>query len=115
MIPEQRHRMIFYPVNRPEMIQHWPCVWEEHKVGTLGAGDLHHACWQACHTLSRVQVIVLILIVIILVVVVQLVCIQIATSATGSAGSNLTPEHHVLVVVDIVHGQPVPGHLQPAK
>ena len=54
-------------------------------------------------------------IVIILVVVVQLVCIQIATSATGSAGSNLTPEHHVLVVVDIVHGQPVTGHLQPAK
>jgi len=60
MIPKQRHRRILYSVFRPEMLQHWPCIRVEHKVVTLGAGDLYHAIWQACHALLGVQDIVLV-------------------------------------------------------
>merc|ERR1712181_29754 len=40
---------------------------------------------------------------------------QVAAFASSSACSNIAPEHHVLVVVGVVHGQPVLGHRQPTE
>ena len=85
------------------MLQHWPGVWEEHEVGALGAGDLHHACWQPCHTLTRVQRIGFFNVVKIFVMVVQLIREKETASVklslvTGAAFTNLTPEQQVLVL-----------------
>ena len=91
-IPQQR--CLLYPVSRQQMTDHHLHVLTQQEVRTYGAGDLHQTSRQSSDFTTCFQTIKSVHIMTPLVVSVELVWVKIATPT----GTNLAPEHHVLVL-----------------